>query len=76
MAAELFDEFVDLEALADDLADPDPGVRRVAVLRLAETADPGTVPLLARALADPDGQVRLQAAGALGGFDGPEVAAP
>ncbi len=52
--------------LAQGLADADPAVRRVAVLALAETADPEAVPHLARAATDADPDVRRQAASPLG----------
>ncbi|EHP78727.1 HEAT repeat domain-containing protein, partial [Methylorubrum extorquens] len=43
-----FEDFGDVAELARGLDDADPAVRRVAVLALAETADPDAVPPLAR----------------------------
>ena len=73
-AFEPFEDFGDVEAIAAGLDDPDPGTRRVAVMDLADTAAAEAIPHLARAIADPAPEVRLQAAIALGGFDGPAVA--
>src|SRR5215207_5514330 len=74
-AVELFEDFGDLDGLADQLGAEDSAARRVAVMALADTADPAAVPLLISALRDPAAEVRLQAASALGEFDGPAVAA-
>ena len=73
-AFEPFEDFGDVEAIAAGLDDPDPGTRRVTVMDLADTAVAEAIPHLARAIADPASEVRLQAAIALGGFDGPAVA--
>ena len=69
-----FEDFGDIEVIAAALDDPDPGTRRVAVMDLADTAAPEAIPYLARAIANSASEVRLQAAIALGGFDGPVVA--
>ena len=72
-AFEPFEKFDDIETLAEGLSDPDAGTRRVAVMDLADTAAPEAIPYLANALTDKASEVRLQAAIALGGFDGPAV---
>src|SRR5688500_18588498 len=73
MSVEPFEKFDDIETLAEGLGDPDPGTRRVAVMDLADSAAPEAIPYLANALTDQASEVRLQAAIALGGFDGPAV---
>ena len=73
-AFEPFEAFGDVEAIAAGLDDPDPGTRRVAVMDLADTAAAEAIPHLTRAIEDPAREVRLQAAIALGGFDGRAVA--
>lgn len=70
-----FEEFGEVAVIARKLGEPDADARRVAVLELVETADPGVIPFLATALLDPSNEVRHQAAVALGEFDGPEAAA-
>src|SRR5271170_1770366 len=74
-AFEPFEDFGEVASIAERLADPDAGARRVAVMALAETADPEAIAHLAAALGDDSRDVRLQAAIALGEFDGPEAAA-
>lgn len=69
-----FEDFGDVDDIAIGLDDPDAGTRRVTVMDLADTASPEAIPHLARALVDEASEVRLQAAIALSGFDGPEVA--
>src|SRR5258708_24749769 len=59
----------DLE-IAAKCASPDAGVRRVAMLELADVVDEGAVPLLARGLRDSDATVREAAAKALDEHDG------
>ena len=59
---ELFEDFGDLDGLAAQLEAEDSAARRVAVMGLADTADPAAVPLLISALRDPAAEVRLQAA--------------
>ena len=74
-ATKPFEDFGDVDSIAEGLDDPDPGTRRVTVMDLADTAAPEAIPHLTRAIGDPASDVRLQAAIALSGFDGPEVAA-
>ncbi len=74
-AFEPFEDFGDVESIAAGLDDADAGTRRVAVMDLADTAAPEAIPYLARAIKDKAAEVRLQAAIALSGFDGPAVAA-
>ncbi len=71
----IFDDFDDIAALAEGLDDAAPGARIMAVMDLADTADPAAIPHLARAIGDADASVRKQAALALTDFDGPETAA-
>ena len=71
---EPFEDFGDVDAIAAGLDSPDSGTRRVTVMDIADTAAPEAIPYLARAIADTASEVRLQAAIALGGFDGPAVA--
>ena len=62
----LFDTFdSDLDDIAARCADEDAGVRRVAVLELAEVTDERAVPLLVQGLRDADPTVREAAAKAL-----------
>ena len=58
----LFEEFDDIADLAEGLDDPSAGARIMAVIDLADSADPAAIPYLARAIADPDAGVRKQAA--------------
>ena len=62
MVFEPFEDESDFELLAEKLADADPAVRRVAVMDLADTADPEAIPLIARVVSDNSAEVRLQAA--------------
>ncbi|WP_415716738.1 HEAT repeat domain-containing protein [Roseibium sp.] len=70
MVFEPFEDESDFELLADKLGEDDPAVRRVAVMDLADTADPEAIPLIASTVKDESPEVRLQAAIALGEFDG------
>ena len=72
---DLFEDFDDIAELAEGLDDPSAGARIMAVIELADSADPAAIPFLARAIADEDAGVRKQAAQALTDFDGPETAA-
>ena len=72
---EPFEAFSDIDDLAEKLKDQDESVRRVAVMELADTAEPAAIALIGSALKDPSAEVRLQAAIALGEFDGAECAA-
>lgn len=57
-------------ALLPRLSDPDPVVRRIALLELADLEEPGTLPLIAHALAhDVSAEVRLEAARVLGSWE-------
>ncbi|MCC8940558.1 HEAT repeat domain-containing protein [Bradyrhizobium sp. Arg62] len=71
---EPFEGFGDLDEISGQLQSPDPSVRRLAVIELVETSTDEAVPLLARAVGDADAGGRLQAARALGDFDGVDVA--
>ena len=66
--------FADVDEIAERLRDADPVVRRLAVKELGETALAEAEPLIITAVADAAGEVRLQAAQALGEFDGHNVA--
>ncbi|MFF9771824.1 fumarate reductase/succinate dehydrogenase flavoprotein subunit [Streptomyces sp. NPDC014636] len=55
----------EIAAVEPYLADSDPAVRRTAVSVLTETLPPGTGQALARALTDPDAEVRATAAASL-----------
>ena len=55
----------DLDDVAARCTDDDAGVRRVAMLELAEVTDEGAVPLLIKGLGDADPAVREAAAKAL-----------
>ncbi len=59
----------DLDEIAQRLASADAAERRVAVLALAEAAEPGAELLLIGALCDPDASVRREAAKGLDQFD-------
>lgn len=62
----IFDDFDDdLDAVADRARNPDAGIRRVAMLGLAESVDPGAVDLLLAGLKDADAGVREAAAKSL-----------
>ncbi|WP_084162174.1 HEAT repeat domain-containing protein [Methylocaldum szegediense] len=60
---------------ASPVARGDAGVRRLAVLRLAECEEEEAVPELTKALSDSDRDVRLEAVRVLAEFDGPPVVA-
>ena len=62
-AFEPFEDFGDVESIAEGLNDADAGTRRVTVMELADTAAPEAVPFLARAIKDQSDDVRLQAVG-------------
>lgn len=66
----IFEDFDDIKDLADALDDPDAGARIVAVMDLADSADPDAIPYIAKAITDADEGVRLKAAQALTDFDG------
>src|SRR4051812_48672113 len=68
---ETFDD--DLEDLAERAASPDAGIRRVAMLELAEAVGPEAKALLLKGLGDNDATVLAAAAKALDEHDGPEV---
>ncbi|MGE4112258.1 MAG: HEAT repeat domain-containing protein, partial [Burkholderiales bacterium] len=57
--------------LVTRLADPDPEVRRIAVMELPYCDEDDILPLLLGALADADPQVRAEAAKAVEGFEEP-----
>ena len=59
---DLFEEFDEIADLAEGLDDPEPGGRIMAVMELADSADPAAIPYLARAITDEDAGVRKQAA--------------
>jgi HEAT repeat protein len=61
--------------VASPVAHGDAGVRRLAVLRLAECEEEEAVPALTEALSDVDRDVRLEAVRVLAEFDGPAVVA-
>ena len=61
----VFDTLSDLDDVAARCASADPGVRRVAMLELAESVDDGAVDLLVEGLNDADAAVREAAAKAL-----------
>ena len=70
----LFDAFEnDLDDVAARCESPDPGVRRVAMMELAESVEAGAVALLLRGLSDADPQVRTAAVRALDEHDGSRV---
>lgn len=71
---EPFEDFGDVDEIAEGLSSADASVRRLAVIELAETSNSAAVSYLARATADPSSDVRLQAARTLGEFDGSDVA--
>ena len=73
-AFEPFEQFDDITDVVEQLNDPDPNTRRVAVINLADSADPLVVGYLRDALADDATEVRLQIALALGEFDGADTA--
>jgi len=62
--------------LRDALAHADPRIRRAAIQRLREAAGDWRVPLLAKALRDPDVEVAVAAAGALGRSGSDAAVAP
>ena len=65
-AFEPFEAFGDLDEISERLESPDPSVRRLAVIDLVETSSGEAIPLLVRAAGDPNADVRLQTARALG----------
>ena len=67
---------LDLDEIAERLADPDSQIRRVAVMELGEAADPAALTLLTDRLADDDTTVREAAARALESFTGDAAAVP
>ncbi|TIT87842.1 MAG: HEAT repeat domain-containing protein, partial [Mesorhizobium sp.] len=70
-----FEDFGDIDEIAERLNDADAAVRRLAVIDLTETASADVLPHLLTAVADPDATVRLQVAIALSEFDAVEAAA-
>src|SRR4051812_35974930 len=67
----LFDAFEDdLDDVAARCESPDPGVRRIAIMELAESVEAGAAALLLKGLSDADPQVRLAAVRALDEHDG------
>src|SRR5271157_98620 len=72
----VFDSFdSDLDDIAGRCADADAGVRRVAMLALADVVEAGAVPLLIAGLRDGDASVRAAAAKALDEHEGEGVVA-
>jgi len=65
-----FDETFDLDEISERLKDPDPGVRRIAVIELGETAELDAADLVIKALHDESADVRKEAASALEEFEG------
>lgn len=60
--------------LAQRMTDPDPEIRRIALMDLADLDDEAVIePLLIEALQDKDANVRLEAAAALEGYESEEV---
>ncbi|MDA3876558.1 MAG: HEAT repeat domain-containing protein, partial [Halothiobacillus sp.] len=71
---ELANQNEEVTELLARLIDPDPGVRRIAVLDLLDTDDYDLVaPALLQALGDGDASVRAEAAIALEGFETPPI---
>ena len=69
-----FDSFDgELDDIAERCGSGDPGVRRVAMMDLAELIEPGATTLLLRGLGDADAEVRAAAARSLDEHDGPAV---
>ena len=58
----LFEDFIDLDALADEIASDDPQRRRVAVLSLSDSGASEAIALLARLVGDAHPDVRKQVA--------------
>ena len=73
-AFEPFEDFGDIDEIVERLNDADGGVRRLAVIDLAETARQEVLPHLLAATDDPDVTVRLQVALAFAEFDASEAA--
>jgi len=70
----VFDAFEpELDEIAEKCASDDAGVRRVAMLELADIVEDGAVPLLLKGLHDTDIMVREAAVKALDAHDGIEV---
>ena len=70
----VFDSFDDdLDDVAERCASADAGVRRVAMMELAEAVGPAAKVLLLKGLGDPDAAVRAAAAKALDEHDGADV---
>ncbi|WOH64300.1 HEAT repeat domain-containing protein [Bradyrhizobium sp. BWA-3-5] len=74
IAFEPFEAFGDLDEISERLESADRAVRRLAVIDLVETSSVEAIPVLVWAAGDPDADVRLQTAMALGQFDGVDVA--
>ncbi|MGL6252943.1 MAG: HEAT repeat domain-containing protein, partial [Billgrantia desiderata] len=64
----------ELQEIAEKLADPDPGIRRVAVLALVDSGEPEAAELLIQALKDEDPAVRQEAAKVVDEFDAEDIA--
>lgn len=64
----------EVQELSIKMDDPDPGIRRVAVLSLVDCGAPEAAELLIRALKDPDPSVRQQAAKVVDEFDAEDIA--
>src|SRR5262245_20353520 len=71
----LLEQDGEVNDVIERLQSPDPQVRRVAVLELADEATDDTAHFLARALRDDDATVREEAANALSGVEEPEAVA-
>ena len=61
--------------LTSRLKDPDPEVRRIAVMELPYCDEDDILPLLLAAMADDDALVRTEAAKAIEGFEEPDAVA-
>jgi HEAT repeat protein len=72
----VFDAFEsDVDDIALNCASADAGVRRVAMMQLADVVDGGAIPLLIKGLGDADASVREAAAKAIDEHDGDGVVA-
>lgn len=58
-----------LDSIATRLADPDPGIRRVAVMELVDSPEDEAVELLIKALSDDEESVRMEAAKVIDEFE-------
>ena len=65
----VFETYDDLDDVEDKLKAADAGERRVAIIELSHSGDPGAVAILNGMVADPDAGVRQQVAIAPGEFD-------